>query len=84
MQSTYAMLMLHYRSRALTQQADGVNHQPLEADELADELYWGLNCVVSAVNDYSMAFEALGGMKGQSVSPRRILAFTNTRSRGLE
>ena len=57
------MLMLLYRSRAVAQPIGG--YQSLDTDELADELYYGLSCVISAVSNYAMAFEALGGMKGQ-------------------
>ena len=59
------MLMLLYRSRAVAQTIGDVSYQSLDTDELADELYYGLNCVISAVSNYAKAFEALGGMKGQ-------------------
>jgi hypothetical protein len=64
MQSSYAMLMLSYRSRDFQEQAEGVG-QLLGSDDLADELYWGLTCVIQAVSNYATAFEALGGMKRQ-------------------
>ncbi|KAL1953084.1 hypothetical protein VTO42DRAFT_3622 [Malbranchea cinnamomea] len=62
MQSSYAMLMLYYRSRSMKQQVEDAD-QPIDPDELADELYHGLSCILTAVRNFSIAFEALGGMK---------------------
>lgn len=63
MQSSYAMLMLYHKSPQLLQQAESAG-QPLDIEELADDLYNGISCVLAAVQNYSIAFEALGGMKG--------------------
>lgn len=65
MQSSYAMLMLYYKSRAIT---PGTVDSPLsDIDQLSEELQHGLECVIGAVRNYSMAFEALGGMRGNVV-----------------
>ncbi|KAM5499231.1 hypothetical protein McanMca71_006420 [Microsporum canis] len=63
MQSSYAMLMLYYKSRAIT---PGTVDSPLsDIDQLSEELQHGLECVIGAVRNYSMAFEALGGMRDE-------------------
>lgn len=67
MQSSYAMLMLYYKSRAIS---SGMVESPLsDTDQLGDELQHGLECVIGAVRNYSMAFEALGGMRGKHGRP---------------
>ncbi|KAL2378929.1 hypothetical protein RJZ90_005649 [Blastomyces dermatitidis] len=64
MQSSYAMLMLYYKSRVIDH-TSSVEGNPLKpSDDLADELQYGLECVISAVRNYSIAFEALDGMRG--------------------
>ncbi|EZG08241.1 hypothetical protein H106_02433 [Trichophyton rubrum CBS 735.88] len=63
MQSSYAMLMLYYKSRAIN---PGMVESPLsDTDQLGEELQHGLECVIGAVRNYSMAFEALGGMRDE-------------------
>lgn len=64
MQSSYAMLMLRYKYDQLIQQAE-IDGQPMDAQELLGELYVGINRVLGAVKNFSIAFEAMGGMKGK-------------------
>lgn len=65
MQSSYAMLMLYYKSRVVDQNIY-VEGRPLNfSEELTEELQYGLECVISAVRNYSRVFEALDGMRGQ-------------------
>ncbi|EGE83708.1 C6 zinc finger domain-containing protein [Blastomyces dermatitidis ATCC 18188] len=65
MQSSYAMLMLYYKSRVIDH-TSSVEGNPLKpSDDLADELQYGLECVISAVRNYSIAFEALDGMRDE-------------------
>ncbi|KAK2737556.1 hypothetical protein FQN57_007491 [Myotisia sp. PD_48] len=63
MQSSYAMLMLYYKSRVPRLDDSG---GPLSnLDELGTQLQNGLECVVRAVKNYSIAFEALDGMRDE-------------------
>ncbi|PGH02308.1 hypothetical protein GX51_04749 [Blastomyces parvus] len=65
MQSSYAMLMLYYKSRVIDQTGNADNNPLNLSEELADELQCGLEYVISAVRNYSMAFEALDGMRDE-------------------
>ena len=68
MQSSYAMLMLQHHTRALSlrptsaAQGDSI----LMAPRLLDQLNCGLRLVLDALENYSTAFEALDGMRGES------------------
>ncbi|OAX82707.1 hypothetical protein ACJ72_02940 [Emergomyces africanus] len=64
MQSSYAMLMLYYKSRVVDQTSNTEGNPLNGSEELADELQYGLECVIAAVRNYSEAFEALSGMRG--------------------
>lgn len=69
MQSSYAMLMLYYKSRVMN---EGPDANPLsDADQLGEQLQHGLECVITAVRNYSNAFEALDGMRGK-LQPSKI------------
>ncbi|KAK2792001.1 hypothetical protein FQN52_004107 [Onygenales sp. PD_12] len=67
MQSSYAMLMLYYKSRVMDQTGESeIADNPLRgAEEIAEELQHGLDCVIAAVRNYSAAFEALDGMRDE-------------------
>jgi len=64
MQSSYALLMLYYKSR-VTDRPDGSLDSLLNNPiQLVHELRLGLGRVIGAVKNYSIAFEALDGMRG--------------------
>ncbi|KAF3483482.1 uncharacterized protein GIQ15_02806 [Arthroderma uncinatum] len=63
MQSSYAMLMLYYKSRAIN--PENVESPLSDPDQLSEELQHGLECVIGAVRNYSIAFEALDGMRDE-------------------
>ncbi|KKZ67932.1 hypothetical protein EMCG_06463 [[Emmonsia] crescens] len=65
MQSSYAMLMLYYKSRVVDQSSNAEGSPLNGSEELADELQYGLECVIAAVRNYSVAFEALDGMRDE-------------------
>ncbi|EDN06021.1 predicted protein [Histoplasma mississippiense (nom. inval.)] len=74
MQSSYAMLMLYYKSRVVDQNIY-VEGRPLNfSEELTEELQYGLECVISAVRNYSRAFEALDGMR-EEIESAFMMAF---------
>ncbi|RDW66692.1 hypothetical protein BP5796_09441 [Coleophoma crateriformis] len=63
MQSSYAMVMLSYRTRAMGfgGALDGASPAKVLLRQLGD----GLRLVLNALRNYSIAYEALGGMKDQ-------------------
>lgn len=67
MQSSYAMLMLFYKTRVAKQLSPDSENESNNAssDRLVEELRQGLQRVLGAMKNYSMAFEALDGMRGQ-------------------
>ncbi|EAS28014.3 C6 zinc finger domain-containing protein [Coccidioides immitis RS] len=63
MQSSYAMLMLYYKSCITKHNAENT---PLSnTDQLRERLRHGLRCVIDAVKNYAIAFEALDGMRDE-------------------
>ncbi|KAH8811026.1 hypothetical protein F5884DRAFT_668838 [Xylogone sp. PMI_703] len=65
MQSTYAMVMLSYKMQTLGLMGpvdDGTNAR---AKKLLAQLRDGLQLVLNALKNYSIAYEALGGMRGE-------------------
>lgn len=67
MQSSYALLMLFYKTRVAKQgpsDAERDNENPSSTERLVDELRHGLERIIGAVTNYSRAFEALDGMRG--------------------
>jgi hypothetical protein len=62
MQSSYVLLMLCDKSREL----NGNLHGKFAATNGLGELSSGLQRVLEALQNYSIAFEAVGGMRGQS------------------
>ncbi|EEH22736.2 hypothetical protein PABG_04947 [Paracoccidioides brasiliensis Pb03] len=71
MQSSYAMLMLYYKLRT-SDQASPAPHNPLNTSiELVRKLKHGLENVIGAVRNYSIAFEALDGMRAIIINSER-------------
>ncbi|EEP80220.1 predicted protein [Uncinocarpus reesii 1704] len=69
MQSSYAMLMLYYKSHVTRH--DGKKSPLGNVDQLREKLRHGLQCVVGAVKNYAIAFEALDGMRGWHPFPHK-------------
>ncbi|KAL2221801.1 C6 zinc finger domain protein [Thermoascus aurantiacus ATCC 26904] len=67
MQSSYAMLMLFYKTRVAKQLSPDSENESNNAssDRLVEELRQGLQRVLGAMKNYSMAFEALDGMRDE-------------------
>lgn len=67
MQGSYALLMLVYKARVAKDPTTNIlydeGHRP-SAQQLIDELSRGLEHIVGAITNYSRAFEALGGIRG--------------------
>lgn len=65
MQSSYAMIMLCYKTRAMGFiGALGSEGKDSPSARLLAQLHEGLQMVLDALRNYSMAYEALGGMRG--------------------
>lgn len=67
MQSSYALLMLHHQTRALNHghPSAGEGNSTSMAARLLDQLACGIRLVLRALENYSMTFEALDGMRGE-------------------
>ena len=65
MQSIYAMLMLHRKSRALENDGYTATQTGSPTSSLEALLRDGLQSVVGALENYVIAFEALDGMRGR-------------------
>ncbi|KAJ5697634.1 hypothetical protein N7488_011318 [Penicillium malachiteum] len=67
MQSSYAMFMLFYKARVAKQMSpDGECDISRDSnDRVLEELQQGLERILGAVSNYSMAFEALDGMRDE-------------------
>ncbi|KAJ5783006.1 hypothetical protein N7457_004780 [Penicillium paradoxum] len=68
MQSSYAMFMIYYKARVAKQ----LSPESMEderggssTDQLIEELRQGLERIIAAVSNYSLAFEALDGMRDE-------------------
>ena len=65
MQSSYAMIMLCYKTRAMGFiGAVSTEGKDSPSARLLAQLHEGLQMVLDALRNYSMAYEALGGMRG--------------------
>jgi hypothetical protein len=66
MQSSYAMFMIYYKARVAKQLSpDSENERGGDSTaQLIEELRQGLERIIAAVSSYSLAFEALDGMRG--------------------
>jgi hypothetical protein len=62
MQSSYAMIMLSYKTRAM---GFGLGDGNVAAERLLGQLHDGLQLVLDALKNYSLAYEALGGQRDQ-------------------
>ncbi|KAJ5654010.1 hypothetical protein N7490_001013 [Penicillium lividum] len=67
MQSSYAMFMIFYKARVANQLSPEVENEIAggSTDRLVEELRQGLERIIGAVSNYSLAFEALDGMRGK-------------------
>lgn len=66
MQSSYAFIMLSYKTKELRSVgAAAIDEQrSLAQMKMLAQLYSGLQLVLEALRNYSIAYEALGGMRG--------------------
>lgn len=66
MQSSYAMFMIFYKARVAKQLSPDVESELVSdsTEQLVEELRRGLERIITAVSNYSFAFEALDGMRG--------------------
>lgn len=69
------MFMIFYKVRVTKQlSADENDTLAVDAtDQLVEELRQGLERIIAAVSNYSLAFEALAGMRGESFPPSIVL-----------
>ena len=69
MQSSYAMFMIFYKARVAKQfSPDSENELASDStDRLVEELRQGLQRIIGALSNYSVAFEALDGMRGKAL-----------------
>ncbi|KAJ5546311.1 hypothetical protein N7494_003896 [Penicillium frequentans] len=67
MQSSYAMFMIFYKARVANQVSPDVETEIVSdsIDRLVEELRQGLQRIIGAVSNYSLAFEALDGMRDE-------------------
>ncbi|KAJ5945806.1 hypothetical protein N7454_002645, partial [Penicillium verhagenii] len=67
MQSSYAMFMVFYKARVANQMSPDVETELVSdsTDRLIEELRRGLERIIEAVSNYSLAFEALDGMRDE-------------------
>jgi hypothetical protein len=76
MQSSYAMIMLSYKTRAMgfagLEGIGGDEH----VERLLGQLLEGLELVLNALRNYGIAYEALGGMRGRLIY--KVRNSTNT------
>jgi hypothetical protein len=66
MQSSYALLMLCHKSLERRRSSSDYSSAPSGLGEL----YVGLERILCALQNYSVAFEAIDGMRGKSISPQ--------------
>jgi len=64
MQSSYAMIMLCYKTRAMGFVGAVDDGRESPASKLLSQLQDGLGLILDALRNYSLAYEALGGMRG--------------------
>ncbi|CZT11182.1 related to C6 finger domain protein [Rhynchosporium graminicola] len=89
MQSSYALIMLSYKTKAMgfaghlnnnNETAPGSRGEGKEnhAQKLLAQLSEALNMILSALRNYSIAYEALGGMRDQiEVAAQSVVAAAN-------
>ncbi|KAH0041568.1 hypothetical protein KCU80_g3608, partial [Aureobasidium melanogenum] len=76
MQSAYALLMVYHRTWVLAQQNTDAEAQS-KAAQLLGRCEEGLRRVLQALDNYSIAFEALGGMRDQIQAAVDCLSLTD-------
>ncbi|CAG8269507.1 unnamed protein product [Penicillium olsonii] len=65
-QSSYAMFMIYYKARVAKQLSPVRNEKGDDStSQLIEELRQGLGRIITAVSNYSLAFEALDGMRDE-------------------
>jgi hypothetical protein len=66
MQSSYAMFMIYYKARVAKQLSPDLDIERGRdsTGQLIEELRQGLERIIDTVSNYSLAFEALDGMRG--------------------
>lgn len=64
------MFMIFYKARVAKQLSPDPQNDlaPDSTDQLVEELRQGLERIIAAVSNYSLAFEALDGMRGEFFS----------------
>jgi hypothetical protein len=83
MQSSYALFMIFYKARVAKHfSPDSENDLTSDSsDRLVEELRQGLQRIIEAMSNYSLAFEALDGMRGRipffSIQYRACLQIAN-------
>lgn len=67
MQSSYAMFMIYYKASVAKQLSPEAENEGGgdSTSQLIEELRQGLERIITAVSNYSLAFEALDGMRGK-------------------
>jgi hypothetical protein len=68
MQSSYALIMLSYKTKAMASRTAN-SRTELQTSKLLSQLKSGLSMVLEALGNYSLANEALGGMRGMLYPP---------------
>lgn len=63
------MFMIFYKARVANQMSPDVENEISSdsTDRLVEELRQGLQRIIGAVSNYSLAFEALDGMRGKFI-----------------
>ncbi|KAJ5337889.1 hypothetical protein N7452_004617 [Penicillium brevicompactum] len=65
-QSSYAMFMIYYKARVAKQLSPDQNDNSGDSTgQLIEELRQGLERIITAVSNYSLAFEAMDGMRDE-------------------
>ena len=62
MQSSYVIVMLYHRSMSIAQTRDGATNSSFKS-----QLALGMKYILEALRNYSIAYEAIGGMPGKLV-----------------
>jgi hypothetical protein len=71
---SYALLMLCHKSRNMNRST----HHGSSATAGLEELYFGIQRVLSAPENYAIAFEAIDGMRGSQIQPLGVIVDADT------
>lgn len=78
MQASYVLLMQFYKLHAAHAQPILLGDLSQDAERTVDELRHGLEDIISSMNNFATAFEAIAGMRGWSnYFPRAIYSYYN-------